>query len=249
MSDDRTSNAAKRVAKAGRGDAGVPDRSSGDSISQFLEVARATNPKEAGRLIFALDATMSRQPTWDRACAIQGSMFEAVARTGGLSVQLVYFRGFGECRASRWVMNANALRDLMTAIECRGGQTQIGKVLTHAAREAGRAKTAALVYIGDAMEEDADRLCRLAGELGLKGTKMFVFQEGEDASTERTFREFARLTAGAWFRLGPNSAGRLAELLGAVAVYAQGGRSALEAHGGEGSRLLLRQLPPAKGGG
>ena len=32
-----------------------------------------------GRLIFALDATASREPTWDRACRIQGEMFEATA--------------------------------------------------------------------------------------------------------------------------------------------------------------------------
>src|SRR5690554_1404849 len=85
-----------------------------------------------GRLLFALDATMSRQPTWDLACQLQAEMFEAVADSGGLNVQLIYFRGFGECRASKWVADPRALANLMTGIECRGGHTQISKVFSHA---------------------------------------------------------------------------------------------------------------------
>src|SRR5690349_19645851 len=56
-----------------------------------------------GRLIFALDATASRQPTWDSAVRIQSEMFEATAGLGGLSLQLVYFRGLTECKASKWL--------------------------------------------------------------------------------------------------------------------------------------------------
>jgi hypothetical protein len=225
----------------------LPAKSSAAELSAFLKAASRLDPSGSGRLIFALDATMSRQPTWDRACEIQATMFDAVARTGRLAVQLVYFRGFGECRASKFVLNSRALRDLMTKIDCRGGRTQIGKVLSHAISESGRSKVDALVYIGDAMEEEADELCHRAGQLALKGTKAFIFQEGVDAGAERTFREIARLTGGAHFRLGPNSAAELAELLSAVAVYASGGRPALEARGGRGPQLLLAQM--GKGGG
>ena len=35
----------------------------------------------SGWLIFALDATMSRQPTWDEACSLQGEMFGVAVRT------------------------------------------------------------------------------------------------------------------------------------------------------------------------
>src|SRR4051812_37890004 len=78
-------------------------------IDAFLEKARTlTAAKPAmggrrGRLVFAMDATMSRQPTWDIACGIQADMFTEAAATGGLDIQLVYFRGIGECRASRFV--------------------------------------------------------------------------------------------------------------------------------------------------
>ncbi|MBM9604829.1 hypothetical protein [Desulfopila inferna] len=220
----------------------VRKRSSSGEIASFLKAAGETSPSQNGRLIFALDATMSRQPTWDRAVNIQASMFDVVGKTGGLSVQLVYFRGLDECRASKWVINAAALRDLMLGIQCRGGNTQIGKVLNHTLRETTKAKVSALVYIGDAMEENIDMLCQRAGELGLKGVRGFFFQEGRDAMAERGFREMARLTGGAYFHLGPESARELAELLGAVAIYARGGLKALAGSGRREALLLLEQL-------
>ena len=241
MAQDKlpTTDSKSRLAKA---------PSSAGELSAFLQAARKLDPNASGRLIFALDATLSRQPAWDMAMQYQASMFDAVSKSGSLSVQLVYFRGFGECRASKWVMNAGALSRLMTGIECRGGQTQIAKLLQHARRETASAKLDALVFIGDAMEENADTLCHLAGELALKGTRMFIFQEGHDQLAEKTFREMTRLTSGAWFRLGPNSARDIAELLGAIATYASGGRKALEARGGKGTTLLLQQMGKGKGG-
>jgi hypothetical protein len=221
-----------------------PQKSAPGDIAAFLETARTLAPSAAGRLLFALDATFSRQPTWDRAMTLQAGMFDAVAEAGAgkLRVQLVYFRGAGECRASRWVLNAAALRDLMTGISCRGGETQIGKVLAHAARQGAKEKIDALVFIGDAMEENADRLCALAGELALRGTRAFLFQEGDDKAARAVFREIARLTGGAYFPLGPDSARTLGELLRAVAVFASGGRKALAVHRGEGARQLLHHL-------
>src|SRR5215210_2714858 len=108
-----------------------PKPSSEGVIDTFLSQAKQLGPVgENGtraRLVFALDATMSRQPTWDLACRVQGEMFETAAGIGGLSVQLVYFRGFDECRASRWVVDPGALTGLMTRIQCRGGHTQIAR--------------------------------------------------------------------------------------------------------------------------
>lgn len=198
-----------------------------------------------GRLIFALDATMSRQPTWDLAQSIQGEMFRATAAQGGLDVQLVYFRGFGECRASRFVSGGEGLGALMSRITCRGGRTQIGKVLRHALDESRSGRVGALVYIGDAMEERLDALTATAGELGLLGVKAFMFQEGQDAEVGRAYREIARLTGGAHAAFDAAAPRRLAELLAAVAAYAVGGRLELERRAGEGegaARLLLSQI-------
>ena len=147
--------------------------------------------RQRGRLIFALDATMSRQPPWDTACRLQADMFREAAAIGGLDVQLVYFRGLNECRASRWVSQADRLAELMSRIDCRGGHTQIGKVLAHAKRETELKKVQALVFVGDAMEEGLDDLCHAAGELGLLGVPAFMFQEGDDPIAEQAFREIA----------------------------------------------------------
>ncbi|MEM9279266.1 MAG: VWA domain-containing protein [Pseudomonadota bacterium] len=218
------------------------EKSKPSDIAQFLKAAKQTTTSPGGRLIFALDATMSRQPTWDRACQIQASMFQVAGNTSGLAVQLVYFRGFGECRASKWVTNPASLANMMTKIDCRGGTTQIAKVLTHASKETRKNRVAALVYIGDAMEESVDQLCNLAGKLGLHGVKAFMFQEGHDRQAETAFREIARLTSGAYMRLTSNSARELEELLKAVAMFATGGHQALESQGSKSAQALLEQL-------
>ena len=217
-------------------------KSSASAIADFIKTAKQTGTESSGRLVFALDATMSREATWDMACTIQAEMFNAVAQAGGLNVQLVYFRGFGECKASKWVANAKALSGLMTGISCRGGQTQIAKVLAHTLKETQKNQVAALVYIGDAMEENVDRLCQLAGELGLRGTKLFLFLEGRDALAEKAYREMARLSGGAFLKLGANSARELAELLAAIAIYANGGYRALEGRGDKSAQRLLKQM-------
>jgi len=223
--------------------------SSKPEIAEFLDRVRALGPASAGgnrgRLIFALDATMSRQPTWDCACTLQAEMFREAAKAGGLDIQLVYFRGLGECRATGWIAGAEKLAELMSRIDCRGGHTQIGKVLSHARQEYAKQRVQALVFVGDAMEEKIDDLCRAAGELGLLGVPVFMFQEGDDAVAERAYREIARLSRGAYCRFDTGAAHQLGELLRAVAAYAAGGIKALtdlSARRSEGARLLLAQL-------
>lgn len=218
-------------------------RSSGSDVAAFLEQAREVRRAAHGpRLVLALDATMSRQPTWDLACGVQAEMFDAAGKVTGLAVQLVYFRGLGECQASKFVTDTQSLKQLMSGIDCRGGHTQIGKVLRHALKETSKAKLAALVYIGDALEEPVDDLAVKAGALGLHGVPVFVFQEGRDSIAEAGLKEIARLSKGAWFRFGPGAAQTLAGLLSSVAVYASGGLKALEARARPEDRLMIAQL-------
>jgi hypothetical protein len=210
-------------------------------VAQVRTLGAARDPGTRGRLVFALDATMSRQPTWDTACRLQADMFAEAAAVGGLDVQLVYFRGLAECRASRFVSDPRALAGLMERIDCRGGHTQIRKVLAHVRRESEAARVQALVYVGDAMEESVDELCARAGELGIAGVPVFMFQEGGDPIAEQAFREIARLSGGAWCRFSAGSAHELGELLRAVAAYASGGRQALQRLSGT-SRSAVRLL-------
>jgi hypothetical protein len=228
----------------------APATSSAADVAAFvahMKAQAATAPAGHGRLVFAMDATMSRQPTWDLALGLQAEMFGAVKAVGGLDVQLVYFRGAGECRASRWVRDPDQLARLMTSVSCHGGLTQIGKILSHAREETTTARVTALVYVGDCMEEEIDILCGRAGELALLGVPAFLFQEGSDREASTAFAEIARLTRGAHCRFDAGSADQLRALLTAVAVYAAGGRRALERLAGEtrqgsGARKLLGQM-------
>jgi hypothetical protein len=218
------------VTPARQGSEPAPTSSRGEIdafLSKVKSLGAAAGTGARGRLVFALDATMSRQPLWDTACKLQADMFREAAAVGGLDVQLVYYRGLAECRASPWVSQAERLAELMTRIDCRGGHTQIGRVLQHARAETERKKVQALVFVGDAMEEKIDDLCKAAGELGLLGMPVFMFQEGYDAIAEQAFREVARLTKGAYCRFDPGAAHQLGELLRAVAAYAAGGMRAL----------------------
>jgi hypothetical protein len=133
----------------------------------------------------------------------------------------------------------------MSRIDCRGGHSQIGKILAHARRETEKKKVQALVFVGDAMEEPIDDLCASGGALGLLGVPAFMFQEGHDAIAEQAFREIARLTRGAYCRFAPGAAHELGELLRAVAAYAAGGMKALadlSVRRGAGAVRLLEQL-------
>jgi hypothetical protein len=210
-------------------------------LSQIKAMKVAKPASGRGRLIFALDATASREATWDRACRLQGEMFEATRAIGGLDVQLVFYRGFNECKASRWFATAGELHGAMRGVSCVGGATQIARVLAHARKEASADKVNALVFVGDAMEEKVDELCRLAGELGLCGAPVFVFHEGGDEVAGRAFRQIAQLSGGAYCPFDAGSARQLRELLGAVAAYAAGGRPALLNYGKRkgGAALLL----------
>jgi hypothetical protein len=247
QTDKTTQRSAAKESGAGRAPAAAP--SSGSDVAGFIAKVKALGPAAGpgkGRLLFAMDATMSRAPTWDMALALQSEMFQAVKEIGGLEVQLMYFRGAGEARASRWVSNADALAGLMRQVACHGGYTQIGKVLSHARAESEKRRISALVYVGDAVEEPIDELAGRAGELALLGVPAFLFQEGDDPAATRAFAEIARLTKGAACRFGPGSATELRELLTAVAVYAAGGERALQAllekPGASGARRLLGQM-------
>jgi hypothetical protein len=220
----------------------VPSSTEIDAFLGKMQGRAARTAVVSGRLIFALDATASRQPAWDTACELQAQMFHEVATIGGLSVQLVYYRGLAECRSSRWVTQPEHLSGLMERIDCRMGHTQIGKVLTHARRESELLRVQALVFVGDAMEENLDDLAHDAAALGKAGVPAFMFQEGTDLRVEVAFQEIAQLTKGAYCRFDPGAARQLAELLKAVAVYATGGLTALAGRKDAGAVRLLSQL-------
>jgi hypothetical protein len=221
----------------------APVRSELDSfLEEVKQLAGGGSGSGRGRIIFALDATASRQPTWDTACKLQAEMFREVAAAGGLDVQLVYYRGDDQCAASRWTGDTKHLAKIMTGIMCRAGHTQLRKVLIHAQKETGLLKVGALIFIGDALEEEPDEIIPEARELGRLGVPAFMFQEGDDREVEQVFREIATVTKGAYCRFDPGAARQLAELLKAVAVFAIGGTAVLEASSNPAALRLLSAI-------
>jgi hypothetical protein len=192
------------------------------------------------RLIFALDATASRQPTWDLAAQLQAQMFATVDALGGLDVQLVYYRDLGECVASRWLSDGTALGAIMSRVSCAAGHTQIQRVLAHARRENARAQVNALILIADACEEIPADLYAEAREL--VGVPVFLFQEGNNPEVTRIYAEIATITGGAHSKFDIDAAQRLADLLRAVAAFAVGGVKALTSQTTKAARLLLTQI-------
>ena len=227
-----------------KGERKLPSRAANVQVEAFLNRVAAVPAPAAGggrgRMIFAMDATASREPSWDHACQIQGEMFAATEGLGGLEIQLVYYRGFGEFRHTKWVTDSRSLVRQMTGVFCLGGHTQIARVLGHAVEESKRRKVDAVVFVGDCMEENVDHLSHIAGELGLLGVPVFVFHEGDEPIAAGAFRQIARLSNGAYCSFDMGSAGQLRALLSAVAVYAAGGRRALEDYGKRAGGAVLQ---------
>lgn len=220
-----------------------------DAFLKKLSTTATTNaPGTRGRLLFAMDATASRQPTWDRAAQLQGEMFNETAALGGLEIQMAFYRGFGEFQASSWTDNQKALLRLMTSVTCLAGETQITKVLRQAINETKKKKVNALVFVGDSVEEDVDQLGAVAGELGLLGVPAFMFHEGDNPVAQFAFQQIAKLTNGACCQFDASSAQVLKDLLSAVAVYAAGGRKALDQLASRKGGDVLRIAHQVKGG-
>ena len=215
------------------------------SVNAFLRRAQdqAMTNTTSARLIFAMDATASREPTWDLATSLHAELF-GIASATRLDVQLVYYRGLDDFYVSGWNKEPRTLLHEMQNVRCRGGRTQILRVLQHARRQISNEKTEAVVFVGDCCEESPTELYACAGELGLFRLPVFVFQEGYDPHAKQVFQQIAKRSRGAYARFAPGSAKELAALLGVAVAYATKGKDAVSQLATAEARHLLKQLPP-----
>jgi len=211
-----------------------------DNASSSVDEFLASKGVTTGRIAFVLDATASRQPTWDMS---QGLMGDMIREAGQLEMKLIFFRGGNEgpkqCKTSDWISDPTRFARLMGKVECLSGYTQIARALAQAKREEN---VGAIILIGDQAEPVEDNLDRLGLEARDLKAPVFAFQEGFDRATEKAFRQIAELSKGAYGRFGAGSAKQLGELLKAAAVVAKGGVKALEGRQDEASKLLLEQM-------
>ena len=215
------------------------------SVNTFLRKAQdqAMTNTTSARLIFAMDATASREPTWDLATSLHAELY-SIASATRLDVQLIYYRGLDDFFVSGWKKEPRTLLHEMQNVRCRGGRPQILRVLQHARRQVSNEKIEAVVFVGDCCEESPIELYACAGELGLFQLPVFVFQEGQDPHAKQVFQQIAKRSRGAYARFAPGSAKELAALLGAVVAYATKGRDAVSQLATAEARQLLKQLPP-----
>jgi hypothetical protein len=221
----------------------IPSTARAGDVKTFLDrlsgVPAVKSSPERQHLIFSLDATASREPTWRSAQSIQGEMFDVASSLGGIEIQLCYYRGLDDFHATPWTADAAELRRAMRGVHCVGGYTQIGRLLAHVVHERKSRPIRAFLFVGDCVEEPVDELCHQAGLLALLGVRGFLFQEGHDPMAERAFRQIAGITGGAYSRFDAQSAAHLRDLLGAVAAYVSGGLKALEEYGRQrGDKVL-----------
>ena len=213
-------------------------------VNQFLQQVKnhPLQPASANRLIFALDATASREFTWDLASSLHAELFNA-AKSADLAVQLVHFGGYNQFHASSWHSKPEQLLTAMQQVRCLGGMTQIRRVLNHVLQEAVSDQTVkAAVYIGDMCEEPMAEIVNTAGQLGIRQVPLFVFQEGSDRYATEVFRSIAERSGGAHMPFQAGSAAQLADLLKAAVVYATEGLDAVKRLATPMATKLLTQI-------
>jgi hypothetical protein len=81
----------------------------------------------------------------------------------------------------------------------------------------------------------------------LTNVPLFIFQEGHNPEVTRVFEYMARVSGGACMPFDHRSASQLRDLLAAVAVYAAGGRQALESYGKRKGGQVARLTQQIKG--
>lgn len=183
----------------------------------------------------------------DRLQALQTEMFRAV---DNLQMKFAYYGregagGIRKCLFTKsWVSNPNEMALLMAKTECVCGcYVHVATALAQVLKETKQKPVRAVAIIGDILHDDLDEAASLAMQLRRAGTKLFLFQEGNDPTTERAFRFLAVVSGGAHFRFDQNiGQQQLTNLLKAVARFSAGGKGALEAEGGEAATLLLDKL-------
>ncbi len=182
--------------------------------------------RRAGKLIFGLDLTGSREAGLKQARLATAAMFDAIRAFGKVEMKLVYYRGINECRESQWCSDADVLCRSMLKLACERGSTQIAKLLRLALGQTE--KLSAVVFVGDHCEENLEEMHALAAMLRDKQIPLFVFHECADHDewslrAKPVFRRMAEISGGVYVEFKPDSGEVLKELLPTIAAFSAAG--------------------------
>ena len=207
----------------------------GRALERYKE---STRPSRIG---FLVDATGSRNKTWERAQGIQSKMFRAAHGIKAIKLRLVHFGG-NRLTTRDWEDDTKSVAAHMAAVRCRAGLTQILEGLQTFIDEAPEDRASAIILIGDYFEECSTQAKITSVRLKDMGIKVYSFIEGNDHTAQTVFRNLAEVTDGRFARFGEDLP--LADLCQGVALLASGGRKALRQLGNKKVQRLL--LGPAK---
>lgn len=242
---DKNKNLPAKCDRAGFLDK-VRSRSAISATPKQQTLAKALKNESRPRLLFSMDATASREASWNVAKEITDAMFKAVP--GALDVALAYHGGGHLQEITPFSSDTKAFLDKVHTVHCQAGMTALNEILDEAT-EISRLK--ALIYIGDCFEENLDAAIELAQQLKLKGVRCFMFHETSSGSlgynvdtAHEVFGKIAQITGGALLPFDENSPQMVKQLLEAIAFYAVQGIKALEQKAKylPAARLLLQQM-------
>ena len=208
----------------------------------LLAVLSQTGASERRRLLIGFDATASREATWKQATRLTDTLLAALP--GQLQVALAAHGGGQLHWITPYTTNAGKLRDKAGGVIPQGGYTRLLDILGHKAAQ----HADVVLYIGDAFEESAARARKIANQLGRRGTRVIILQEGSDDHARSVFADIAERTGGALLPFDISSFDCIGkELLELVAVLAVEGVEAVEAKKETpAAQLLLSNLDPKR---
>jgi hypothetical protein len=198
------------------------------------------------RLVFAFDATGSREPAWDTARQVTDALVRALP--GELDVALAVHGGSRLHTFTEFTANPRTLRDRAGGITCIPGFTRMLPILSGSLKRAG---VRVVIYIGDVFEESLAQGRKLADAMAARGIKLVVLHDTSDPSARHhaeIFNDLTRRTGGCVLPFDANAPNKLRELLAALAVFAVGGTALLRQKRSElpGALVLLEHLEDSR---
>lgn len=215
-----------------------PDNKRPNRETLAKAVAQSNSPK----LLFTMDATISRQTCWSMARELTVGMFQAVPE--GLEIALGYHSGGRVQEITPFSSNYQLFSQQILSVECAAGLTDLNGILS-SSLNFNRLKV--IIYIGDCYEENLSQGISLAQKLKLQGTKIFLFHDNgsvgyNTAEGKEAFEKIAQANGGAVFSFDSSSPAVVAELLAAIAYYAAKGLEALKQLKSSGATKLLQAM-------
>ena len=202
-----------------------------------------------GRLMFALDATASREPTWAIARDLQAKMFREAAPIGRLDCPAGLLSGRRvpsvEMGVKRGATRATDEPDRLSGRLYADWQGP--RACTSRDRESRQSRH--WYSSATPWKRTSSTLAAMAGKLGTQGVPIFLFQEGRDAAVRSAFRLLALKSGGAYFEFNPDASRaveQLSEQLNAVARLAVGDAEALERIGATADLTDQRASAPGR---